>query len=311
MEYRDYYKTLGVERTASADDIKAAYRKLARKYHPDISKEAGAEAKFKEVSEAYEVLKDAEKRAAYDQLGQGPQPGQTFRPPPGWDAGFEYEGAEEPGYSDFFEQLFGRARRQRPGGSGGGSFRASGGDHHAKILINLDDSYTGATRQVSLRNAEIDDKGQVQMKERTVNVTIPKGIREGQVIRLQGQGGPGIGGGASGDLYLEVEFAPDPLYKVDGKDVTYELPVAPWEAALGGKVKAPTPTGAVDLTIPPGSGTGRKLRLKGRGLPAAEPGDLYAVLKLVLPPNKGPEAERLYKEMAEKLAFNPRAGLGV
>jgi curved DNA-binding protein len=319
LEYRDYYKVLGVERTASADDIKAAYRKLARKYHPDINKEAGAESRFKEVSEAYEVLKDPEKRAAYDQLGQGPRPGQDFRPPPGWDAGFEYQGAEEPGYSDFFETLFGRGSRARSSGPGGGpagaggerTFRAKGGDHHARILIDLADSYAGATRQVSLRNAELDDTGHVQLKERTVNVTIPRGIREGQIIRLQGQGGPGLGGGPSGDLYLEVEFRPDPLYRVEGKDVSFELPIAPWEAALGGKVKAPTPSGPVDLTVPAGSATGRKLRLKGRGLPAAEPGDLYAVLKVVLPPQSGPEAERLYREMAQAMPFNPRAGLGV
>jgi curved DNA-binding protein len=314
LEYRDYYKILGVERTASADEIKAAYRKLARKYHPDINKEAGAESRFKEVAEAYEVLKDPEKRASYDQLGQGPQPGQDFRPPPGWDSGFEFSGGEEPGYSDFFENLFGRGRARRSGGGAGGgerTFRAAGSDHHARIMIGLMDSYTGATRPISLRNAELDDTGHVQLRERTVNVTIPRGIREGQIIRLQGQGAPGIGGGPAGDLYLEVEFAPDPLYKVDGKDVSYELPIAPWEAALGAKVKAPTPSGTVDLTVPAGSATGRKLRLKGRGLPSAEPGDLYAVLKVVLPPQTGADTERLYREMAEKMPFNPRASLGV
>ena len=312
MEYRDYYKVLGVERSASADDIKAAYRKLARKHHPDINREPGAESRFKEVSEAYEVLKDPEKRAAYDQLGRGPRPGEPFRPPPGWDAGFEHQGAQEPGYSDFFETLFGRGRRAGAAAGGGErTFRAQGGDHHARIMIDLADSYAGAQRQVSLRNAELDDQGHVQLKERTVNVTIPKGIREGQIIRLQGQGGPGIGGGPAGDLYLEVEFRPDPLYRVEGKDVSFELPIAPWEAALGGKVKAPTPSGAVDLAIPAGSATGRKLRLKGRGLPAAEPGDLYAVLKVVLPPQTGPEAERLYRQMAQAMPFNPRAGMGV
>ena len=315
MEYKDYYKILGVERTASADDIKAAYRKLARQNHPDINKEKGAEARFKEIAEAYEVLKDPEKRAAYDQVGQGFRPGQEFRPPPGWDSGFEFSGGdpgESQDFSDFFESLFGRAQQSRTRrGGGGAEFRARGQDHHAKIFIDLPDSYQGATRTISLRGAELDENGQVRMRERQVNVSIPKGVQPGQLIRLSGQGSPGIGGAAAGDLYLEVEFNPNSAYRVEGKDVYLDLPVAPWEAALGAKVKSPTPSGVVDLTIPAGSNQGRKLRLRGRGIPAREPGDLYVVLQIALPAATTPEAQRIYREMEQKLAFNPRQSLGV
>jgi curved DNA-binding protein len=317
MEYKDYYKILGVEKKASADDIKAAYRKLARQNHPDINKEKGAEARFKEIAEAYEVLKDPEKRAAYDQVGQGFRPGQDFRPPPGWDQGFEFSDGGDPGegqdFSDFFESLFGRAQqgRARRGGGGGGEFRARGQDHHAKIFIDLPDAYQGASRTISLRGAELDENGQVRMRERQVNVSIPKGVTPGQLIRLTGQGSPGIGGAAAGDLYLEVEFNPNSAYRVEGKDVYLDLPVAPWEAALGGKVKSPTPSGVVDLSIPANSSQGRKLRLKGRGIPAREPGDLYVVLQIALPPANTPDAQRIYREMEQKLAFNPRQNLGV
>ena len=309
MEYKDYYKILGVERDSQADAIKSAYRKLARKYHPDISKEKGAEERFKEVAEAYEVLSDPEKRAAYDQVGRGFKPGQEFRPPPDWDAGFEFSGGEAGEFSDFFESLFGRMRGR--GRTAGGEFRARGQDHHAKVLIDLEDAYRGAARTVTLRAAELGEDGQVHLRERQVNVSVPKGVSQGQMIRLAGQGSPGIGGGPAGDLYLEVEFNPHSIYRVDGKDVYLDLPVSPWEAALGGKVKAPTPAGVVDLTIPAGSAQGRRLRLKGRGIPAREPGDFYAVLQIALPPASMPEAQRIYREMAEKLAFNPRQRLGV
>jgi curved DNA-binding protein len=307
MEYKDYYKRLGVERDATADAIKSAYRKLARKYHPDINKEKGSEDRFKELSEAYEVLSDPEKRAAYDQVGQGYRPGQEFRPPPDWDAGFEFSGdGAGAQFSDFFESLFGRGRGRRSR-----EFRGRGQDHHAKVLIDLEDAYRGATRTIALRSAELGEDGQVHLRERQVNVSIPKGVRQGQMIRLAGQGSPGIGGGPAGDLFLEIEFNPHSIYKVDGKDVYLDLPVTPWEAGLGGKVKAPTPAGTVDLNIPAGSGQGRKLRLRGRGIPSAEPGDFYAVLQIALPPPSDPEAQRLYREMAAKLAFNPRQNLGV
>lgn len=319
MEYKDYYKILGVEKNASQDDIKRAYRKMARTFHPDVNKESGAEAKFKDAGEAYEVLKDPEKRAAYDQLGANWQQGQDFRPPPNWDAGFEYSGggyteADPAQFSDFFEGLFGRTR-SGGGASRGGStrreFHAQGEDHHAKIVIPLQDAYTGAKRDITLRVPELDDSGHVAVKDRTLSVTIPKGIREGQHIRLAGQGSPGIGRGQPGDLYLEVAFAPDPIFRVDGKDVTFDLPIAPWEAALGASIKAPTPDGAVMLKVPPNSTKGRTMRLKGKGIPGNPPGDLNAVLKIELPPADTDKAKELYKEMERELPFNPRSSLGV
>lgn len=319
MEYKDYYKILGVERNASQDDIKRAYRKLARTLHPDINKEPGAEAKFKDLGEAYEVLKDPEKRAAYNELGANWQQGQDFRPPPNWDQGFEFSGggyteADPAQFSDFFEGLFGRARA---GGGAGRSgfqrreFHAQGEDHHAKIVIPLQDAYTGAKREITLRVPELDDGGHLGVKDRTLSVAIPKGVREGQHIRLAGQGSPGVGKGQPGDLYLEVAFAPDPVFRVDGKDVTFDLPVTPWEAALGASIKAPTPDGAVMLKVPPNSTKGRTMRLKGKGIPGNPPGDLNAVLKIELPPADTDKAKELYKEMERELPFNPRSSLGV
>jgi curved DNA-binding protein len=326
MEYKDYYKILGVERNASQDDIKRAYRKLARTYHPDVNKEAGAEAKFKDAGEAYEVLKDPEKRAAYDQLGANWKEGQQFRAPPNWDAGFEFsgagEGADAAQFSDFFESLFGRMRGGGAGFGGAGfggargfsgtrEFNAQGEDHHAKVVIDLRDAYSGAKRAITLRVPEVDAQGHVAVKDRTLNVTIPKGVREGQHIRLAGQGSPGIGKGPPGDLYLEIAFAPDPVYRVDGRDIYIDLPIAPWEAALGASVKAPTPDGAVMLKVPPGSTKGRTMRLKGRGIPGSPPGDFYAVLKVVTPPADTDKAKELYQQMEREMPFNPRAGLGV
>jgi curved DNA-binding protein len=327
MEYKDYYKILGVERNASQDDIKRAYRKLARTYHPDVNKEAGAEAKFKDAGEAYEVLKDPEKRAAYDQLGANWKEGQQFRAPPNWDAGFEYsgagDGADAAEFSDFFESLFGRMRGGGGSGFGGAGFggargfsstrefNAQGEDHHAKVVIDLRDAFNGAKRSITLRMPDVDSEGHVAVKDRTLNVTIPKGVREGQHIRLAGQGSAGIGKGPPGDLYLEIAFAPDPVFRVDGKDIYIDLPIAPWEAALGASVKAPTPDGAVMLKVPPGSTKGRTMRLKGRGIPGSPPGDFYAVLKVVTPPADTDKAKELYQQMERELPFNPRAGLGV
>lgn len=312
MEYRDYYKILGVAREASQDEIKRAYRKLARKYHPDVSKERDAEEHFKQLQEAYEVLKDPQKRAAYDQLGNQWQAGQEFRPPPNWDAGFEFHGggfsgADAADFSDFFESLFGR-------GFGAGArapYHARGEDHFAKILIDLDDAYHGTSRTVTLRVPTLDEQGRVQTYTRTLNVHIPKGIKEGQHIRLAGQGTVGHGGGPAGDLYLEIAFRPHPFYRVEGRDVYLDLPVAPWEAALGATVKAPTPSGIVELQIPAGSANGRKLRLKDRGIPGNPPGHLYAVLVIVLPPANTEQARNLYRQMQRELAFNPRRALGV
>ena len=314
MEFRDYYKIIGVQRDATQDEIKRAYRKLARKYHPDVSKEPDAEARFKELGEAYEVLKDPEKRVAYDQLGTDWKAGQEFRAPPDWDAGFEFSGGGFTGtdtsaFSDFFEALYGReagpAQYRRTG------FGARGEDHHAKILIDIEDACHGATRTITLHSAELDGQGHVRSRERTLNVRIPRGVKQGQHIRLAGQGSPGIGGSAAGDLYLELEFKPHSRYRVEGRDLYLDLPLAPWEAALGAKVKVPTPQGVVDLTISPGSATGSKLRLKGRGIPDNPPGDLYAVLQIALPAADTSEARALYQKMQQQLAFNPRASLGV
>ena len=288
MEFKDYYTIMGVARDATQDEIKRAYRKLARKYHPDVSKEKDAEAKFKEVGEAYEVLGDAEKRAAYDQLGANWKQGQEFRPPPDWNTGFEFEGGGFTGgdsteFSDFFESLFGRGGF-RTGRAGGASFHAQGQDRHARVLIDLEDAYTGATRTITLRVPDVDAQGRVFTREHTLNVTIPKGIRAGQHLRLAGQGAPGLGQGKAGDLFLEVEFRPHQHYRVEERDVYLDLPVAPWEAALGASVKVPTPAGAVEMKVPPGSATGRKLRLKGRGLPGTPAGDFYVVLQIAAPP---------------------------
>ncbi len=316
MEYKDYYNVLGVEKTATQDEIKKAYRKLARKYHPDLNKEEGAEDKFKEIGEAHEVLKNLEKRAAYDQLGSGYQPGQDFTPPPNWDAGFEYStgfsgtgarGAEGgAAYSEFFEDLFGQAERAQRA-----QFHARGQDHHARILIDLDDAFTGAKRPIQLKVPKVTADGHVVTEERTLNVNIPKGVRAGQHIRLKGQGTPGQGKGEAGDLYLEVEFNPHPHYRAEGRDLYLDLPVTPWEAALGGKVNVPTPEGAVDVSIPVNSSGGKKMRLKGRGIPGKTPGDLYIILQIALPPASDGKAKELYEKMAEELAFNPRAKLGV
>jgi curved DNA-binding protein len=313
MDYKDYYKTLGVERKATQDEIKRAYRKLARKYHPDVSKEADAELKFKELGEAYEVLKDPEKRVAYDQLGSNWNSQQGFQPPPGWDSGFEFHGAPQGGgrqhdFSDFFESLFGQAGS--PGGRARG-FHMHGEDHHAKILVNLEDSFHGASRSISLQMPEVSPSGHVVSRKRTLKVSIPKGIRQGQQIRLSGQGAKGKGSGKAGDLYLEIEFNPHRYYRVEGADVYLELPVAPWEAALGANVKVPTPAGAIDLKIPANSKAGKKLRLKGRGIPSKSAGDLYVVLQIVLPPANDDKSREIYKRMQEEIKFDPRATMEV
>lgn len=322
MEFKDYYKILGVDNTASADDIKKAYRKLARKYHPDISKETDAEKKMRDINEAREVLGDIEKRAAYDQLGKRYQSGQDFQPPPdwnkNWDAGFEYSGAgfggaENPDFSDFFANLFGQR-----GGSQGfqqqgfqrQGFQRRGEDRHAKILIDLADAYNGAVQTINLQSPELDQQGRVVTKQHSLKVQIPKGVKEGQHIRLSGKGSPGSGGGPAGDLYLEIHFNSDARYRVEGRDVYQNLPVTPWEAALGANIEVATPSGPVKLTIPPETQNGRKLRLEGRGIPGAEVGDLYIVIELVLPPADNPKARKLYEQMARELNFNPRQKKG-
>jgi curved DNA-binding protein len=320
MEYRDYYKTLGVARTATAEEIKKAYRKLARKYHPDVSKEANAEEKFKELQEAYEVLKDTEKRAAYDQLGAEWKQGQQFRPPPDWGSGFEFRGGAgaapggfqfeydggSQGFSDFFASLFG-------GGAGspfGAGTRARGGrDHHARLDIDLEEAYRGGVRVLELKRPQVSAAGHVELTTHTVRVSVPAGVTDGQLIRLAGQGEPAPSGGPAGDLYLEVHVRPSARYQLTGRDVTLTLPVAPWEAALGATVTAPTLGGPVELRIPAGSQAEGRLRLRGRGLPGQPPGDQYVVLKVVLPAADSPAARALYEQMRRELAFDPRAGL--
>ncbi|HUN27803.1 MAG TPA: DnaJ C-terminal domain-containing protein [Steroidobacteraceae bacterium] len=326
MEYRDYYQALGVARTATADEIKKAYRKLARKYHPDVSKEPNAEERFKEVQEAYEVLKDTEKRAAYDQLGAQWKQGEQFRPPPDWGGGFEFSGAppgsgmgagggsryqfdfdgEGRGFSDFFSALFG-------GGAGSpfaeGARQRGGRDHHARLDVDLDEAFRGGTRMLELKRPHATADGRVETATHTVRVSIPAGVTEGQLVRLAGQGEPAAGGGRPGDLYLEIHIRPHSLYSLEGRDVTLSLPIAPWEAALGATVKTPTLGGAVELRIPAGSQSESKLRLRGRGLPGEPPGDQYVVLKVVLPAASSPQARALYEQMQREIPFDPRADL--
>jgi curved DNA-binding protein len=325
MEFKDYYATLGVEQGATADEIKRAYRKLARKYHPDVSKEPDAEARFKDVAEANKALNDPERRAAYDEVVRRYKTGQTFDPPPGWDSGFEYSGRggssdQSDDFSDFFASLFGRSGRgQRgPGGANHGDFGdpyaagapGGGDDHHAKVQIDLADAYQGARRTISLRMPALDDQGQPVLHERHLDVNIPKGVLEGQLLRLAGQGGPGRHGQAAGDLYLEIILRPHRHFRVVGRDVYLDLPVAPWEAALGATVNMPTPEGSVQLTVPPGSTQGRKLRLKGKGLPGNPSGDLYAQIGIAMPPPEGAAAVTAYAALAQAFPnFNPRSEL--
>lgn len=314
MQYRDYYQIMGLSRDANQDEIKRAYRKLARKYHPDVSKEANAEARFKELGEAYEVLKDPEKRAAYNQLGTDWKSGQDFKPPPNWDEGFEFKGGgftegDAGDFSEFFERLFGRAGFQSTGTGRQSGEHLRGQNSHAKIHIDLEDSYRGTTRTISLSTPEMNAQGQLQMKHRNLNVKIPKGIKPGQHIKLAGQGNPGLGSGQAGDLFLEIAFNNHPLYRVSETDVYLDLPVTPWEAALGAKIKVPVPEGSIDLKIPPNSRQGGKLRLAGRGLPAKSPGDFFVVLQIVLPPANTEQAKAAYQNMQQVLDFNPRQAM--
>ena len=321
MQYRDYYKILGVTRTATAEDIKKSYRRLARKYHPDVSKEKDAERNFKDVQEAYEVLKDPEKRAAYDQLGSDWTSGQQFRPPPDWGSGFEFRGRapgrggstgahvfENESFSDFFSSLFGGAG---PFGAAGARERSAGRDHHARIDVELEEAFGGTTRTLDLKRPELKPDGTLELRSHTVRVTIPAGVTDGQLIRLAGQGEPAQGGGRAGDLYLEVHIRPHRLYQVEGRDVTVTLPIAPWEAALGAGVSVPTLGGEVEMQLPSGAQSGQKLRLRGRGLPGPSPGDEYVQLKVVLPPANSPGERALYEQMRARFpGFDPRAEPG-
>jgi curved DNA-binding protein len=298
MEYKDYYKTLGVAKTASADEIKAAYRKLARKYHPDVSKEADAEKKFKDVAEAYEVLKDPDKRQKYDSLGSNwkqyaNQGGGGFHHQGGFGGG----GAD---FSDFFSSIFGGGFGG--GGFGGQGFAQPGEDTHASVTIDLMDSYKGGSRELAI---QVPDGNGYQRTTR-VQVKIPRGIVAGQKIRLRGKGHPGFGGGDPGDMYLEVKFSSHDVFSCKGTEVEAKLPLYPWEAALGTKVTAATPEGNVELKIPVNTRSGQKIRLKGKGLPAKTPGDFYFVVELVNPATLDGAVEACYRQLAELVTESPR-----
>ncbi|MGF1548855.1 MAG: DnaJ C-terminal domain-containing protein [Thiotrichales bacterium] len=306
MKYIDYYKVLGVERTASQDEIKKAYRRLARKYHPDVSKDVNGEAKFKELGEAYEVLRDPEKRAAYEQLGPNWKAGQEFKAPPNWEAhydlggGYARAGSGRGGFSDFFETMFGAAGPQ----AGSAGFRRPpprqperGENLNASMRVSLEQAYRGD--EVTLR---LDDG-------RNLKVRVPKGVTDGQKVRLAGQGQGGRGGGASGDLLVTVQVEPHARYRLDGKDIELTLPIAPWEAALGAQVTIPTLDGRVQLKIPPGAKGGQRMRVKGRGMPGATPGDFYVRLQIEAPPAQTEAQKALYERLREGFDFNPRAAL--
>lgn len=320
MEYKDYYVVLGVDRKASPEDIKHAYRRLARKYHPDVSKEAHAEEKFKNLQEAYEVLKDPEKRSAYDQLGSNWKAGQDFRPPPGWgDSHSRFYTSEDlhgfsdeslGGFSDFFANLFGGGRdgfQQDRHHGHRHAFKQKGADQQAKINISLADAYNGVTKTLQLQIPEVDTSGHVQYKTRSLKINIPAGAQQGQLLRLAGQGQMGINGGPAGDIFLELNLEPHSFFTLDGKDVYLTLPVTPWEAALGAEIKVPTLGGYVGLKLAPETKAGQKLRLKGRGMPAKPlKGDQYVIVQIQVPPAKTEEDRQLYRKMAEMMPFNPR-----
>lgn len=306
MEFKDYYAHLGVEKTATEDEIRKAYRRLARKYHPDVSKEADAESRMREINEAYEALRDPERRQAYDNASANAARGGGFHPGQGYNPGFDFRGggADPSEFSEFFSSLFGDGPRPRGAdfrGGGRSSFRQRGDDHHAAIEIDLEDALSGASRDINLKNL-----GPGPARTRTLNVRIPAGVREGQHIRLAGQGMPGSGGAPNGDLLLEVRIKPHKLYRLEGRDLYLSLPITPWEAALGAGVKAPSPGGTVQVTIPPGSHNGRKMRLKGRGLPGNPAGDLYLVLDIVAPAATTDAQREAYEALARAVPFDPR-----
>ncbi|HET6545395.1 MAG TPA: DnaJ C-terminal domain-containing protein [Rhodanobacteraceae bacterium] len=305
MQFKDYYETLGVKPDASEADIKSAYRRLARKYHPDVSKEAGAEEQFKAVNEAHEALRDPARRRSYDQLRAGGyHAGDAFRPPPDWqphsDPNADYGAPgdfEREDFSDFFESLFGRMA----GGRGGRAAPRRGRDLHAHFDIDLATAFTGGPERVTLRDPA--------QGERVLEIRVPAGILPGQQIRLAGQGYPGAQGGPAGDLLLEIGIREGGSFRLEGRDVLMVLPVAPWEAGLGAKITVPTLSGNVDLRIPPGSDSGRKLRLRGRGMPGSKPGDQIVTLAVRVPPAKTGDERELYENMARVFAdFDPRRG---
>ncbi|MEW6378529.1 MAG: DnaJ C-terminal domain-containing protein [bacterium] len=331
IKFQDYYQVLGVPRNASQDDIQRAYRKLARKYHPDINKSPDAEERFKKINEAYEVLKDPEKRKRYDMLGENWRAGQDFTPPPGWDfrggraagtgggtwRGVNFSDLGDIGglgggkFSDFFETLFGAGLggfRTAGGRTQAGDWTARGQDREAEITIPLEDAYQGAKKTISLESVRPDAAGQPQRVTQNLEVTIPAGITDGKRIRLSGQGEKGMGGGPPGDLYLRVHIAPHPVFQLKGHDLIVEVPVTPWEAALGAQVEVPTMEGTARVKIPAGVQSGQRLRLRGKGLPMSGGmrGDLYAMIQVAVPKTLDPKERELFEELARHSSFQPR-----
>jgi len=312
MEFKDYYQVLGVDADADDKAIKAAYRRLARKYHPDVSAEQDAEERFKDVSEAYEVLKDKDKRAEYDMLrqygGAGP-----FRPPPDWEpGGFRAgDGEFQGGFSDFFEQVFGQAGHGSRQGFSRRDFTHRGEDVELVLAIFLEDAVKGESRTISFEVPSFDERGRLVRQQRTLKVKIPAGVIEGERIRLKGQGAPGIGNAPAGDLYLQIQFAPHPLYLVEGSTLTVTVPIAPWEAALGCKLQVPTLEGTISLTVPPDSQNGKRMRVKGRGLGKGDRrGDLFVVLRIVMPEASTERERTLWRQLSEQTSFDPRKNWG-
>jgi len=312
MKYSDYYAALGVERGASQDEIKKAYRRLAQKYHPDVSKEPEAEARFKEIAEAYQTLKDPGKRAAYDELGKRPQ-GEEFRPPPGWTrqhAAGDGAGEGQFSFEDMdFADLFSRFGARRGGGAhGSGTGGTPGQDFEIPVEISLEDAFRGTTLELQLQMPEYDESGGVRRVPRTVKARVAPGAVDGQRLRLPGKGGKGFNGGRDGDLYLDITLKPHALYRATGHDLYVDLPLAAWEAALGASVEVPTLAGAVNLKVPAGTNSGRKLRLSGRGLPKPRggAGDLFAVAQIVMPSQLSDRERELYESLRQAAGTNPR-----
>jgi curved DNA-binding protein len=321
VKYQDYYKTLGVSRNASQDEIQSAYRKLARKYHPDINKSKDAEQKFKEVGEAYEVLKDPEKRKKYDELGANWQAGEDFRPPPGWDfsnfgtktktqgtGGFDFNifgdnGAGHTGFSDFFESIFGGGFDLFGGGRSKSQRRSQqkGKDSEAKLTISLEEAYKGGRKTITIQTTETDQSGRPRRSSKNIDVKIPPGITSGKKLRLEGQGAKGAGGGPSGDLYLLIDIAPHPVFTSKDADIETTVNVTPSQAALGAKIAIPLIDGKANITIPPGTQSGRRFRLKGKGLNKGKNlrGDLYAIIQVQVPKTLSPRERELYEELAK------------
>jgi curved DNA-binding protein len=301
VAFRDYYETLGVSREASTEEIRRAYRKLARQHHPDVSKDDDAEDRFKAISEAYEVLRDSEKRERYDRFGAGWKTGQDVSGAPGFEEGrVEFgEGFQDGSFSDFFESLFGQAGAARGrGGAGRDAFSARGGDHMAEMEITLEEAAEGGSRRFTLEDG------------RSYQVNVPPGVRDGQRIRLAGEGGSGSGGGPSGDLFLRVRLRPHPRFHLEGRDLHADVRVAPWEAALGATVEVPTLEGSASMKVPAGSSSGRRLRLRGQGYPGPgkERGDLYVAVRIVVPERLDDEESKLFEQLAATSKFQPRKG---